>query len=185
MKIVGNILVSDDIFSENFCCNLQKCAGMCCIEGDVGAPIEPDEIADLEDNYPIFKKYMTNRAVETIDLLGTFDFDRDGSFVTQLIDNECCAFAYFENNVAKCAIEKAFFANETNFQKPISCHLYPIRVKTLPEYDALNYHCWNVCKTACIKGEIMKLPLYLFLKEPLIRKYGEKWFSELESSLTP
>jgi hypothetical protein len=155
---------------------------MCCIEGDVGAPIEPDEIADLEDNYPIFKKYMTPEGIEKVEENGTFDYDMEGAFVTPLLQDESCAYVYFEDNTAKCAIEKAFLNGEIDFHKPISCHLYPIRIKILPDYQALNYHRWGVCHSACEKGETLKLPLYQFLKEPLIRKYGEAWYEELEKS---
>ena len=180
MKIIRNILLSDDLFTEHFCCNLSECGGMCCIEGDVGAPLNPDEISDLEDNYPIFKKYMTKEGIGKVEENGTFDYDMEGSFVTPLLSDESCAFVYFENNIAKCAIEKAFLNGEIDFQKPISCHLYPIRIKILPDYEALNYHRWGVCHSACEKGEMLKLPLYKFLKEPLIRKYGDNWYAELE-----
>ena len=180
VKIIQNVLVSDDLFNEHFCCDLDNCGGLCCMEGDAGAPLEPDEISDLEDNYPIFKKYMTPKGVEKVEENGTFDYDMEGSFVTPLLDDESCAFLFFEDNIAKCAIEKAFLNGEIDFSKPISCHLYPIRVKILPDYEALNYHRWNVCHSACKKGKSMKLPLYQFLKEPLIRKYGENWYKELE-----
>ena len=185
MKIIQNILVSDDIITEHFCCNLQKCSGMCCVEGDVGAPLEPFEISDLEDNYPIFKKYLSPEAVELIDKNGTFDYDMEGAFVTPLLKDESCAFVIFEENIAKCAIEKAFLNGEIDFQKPISCHLYPIRIKILPDYEALNYHRWSVCQSGCEHGKKLKLPIYKFLKEPLIRKYGEDWYKELENALTP
>jgi hypothetical protein len=182
MKIIQKILVSDDIFSEHFCCDLNVCGGMCCIEGDVGAPLDPVEIADLEDNYPVFKKYMTAEGIERVNENGTFDYDMEGFFVTPLLKDESCAFIYFEDNIAKCAIEKAFLNGEIDFQKPISCHLYPIRVKVLPDYEALNYHRWEVCYSGCEKGKILKHPLYEFLKEPLIRKYGEAWYEELKNN---
>ena len=180
VKIIQNVLVSDDLFSEHFCCDLSNCKGLCCMEGDTGAPLEPNEISDLEDNYPVFKKYMTPEGVEKVDKSRTFDYDMEGSFVTPLLDDESCAFLFFEENMAKCAIERAFLNGEIDFQKPISCHLYPIRVKILPDYEVLNYHRWNVCRSACEKGKSMKLPLYQFLKEPLIRKYGGLWYEELD-----
>jgi len=180
MKIIQNILISEEVCTEHFCCDLNLCNGLCCIEGDVGAPLELDEIADLEDNYPIFKKYMTQEGINKVEKDGTFDYDMEGSFVTPLLQNENCAFVYFEDKSAKCAIEKAFLNGEIDFQKPISCHLYPIRVKILPDYEALNYHRWSVCQSACEKGKTLKLPLYKFLKEPLIRKYGAQWYAELE-----
>ena len=179
MKIIQNILVSDDLFTEQFCCDLSKCRGMCCVDGDAGAPLEPLEISDLEDYYPIFKKYMTPEGINKVEESGTFDYDMEGAFVTPLLDDESCAYVFYEGNMAKCAIEKAFINGETDFQKPISCHLYPIRVKILPDYEALNYHRWNVCQSACETGKTLKLPLYQFLNEPLIRKYGEVFYKEL------
>jgi len=186
MKIIQNILVSDDIFIEHFCCDLSKCRGMCCVDGDAGAPLEPLEIADLEDYYPVFKKYMTPEGINKVEESGTFDYDMEGTFVTPLLDDESCAYVFYEDYMAKCAIEKAFLNGETDFQKPISCHLYPIRVKILPDYEALNYHRWSVCQSACESGKTLKLPLYQFLKEPLIRKYGEEWYAELKkNAITP
>ena len=179
MKIIQNILVSDDIFTEHFCCDFSRCGGKCCVEGDAGAPLEPFEISDLEDGYPTFKKYMTPEGVKKIDAFGTFDYDREGAFVTPLLDDESCAFAFIEGNIAKCAIEKAFLNGEFDFQKPISCHLYPIRVKILPDYEALNYHRWHVCRSACENGKNLKMPLYKFLEVPLIRKYGEEFYGEM------
>ncbi|MEG1555414.1 MAG: DUF3109 family protein [Bacteroidales bacterium] len=183
MQIIKGVLVSDDLIENHFCCDLSKCGGMCCIEGDAGAPIDPEEIADIEDNYLIFKKYMTPEGIEKIELDGSFDYDMEGSFVTPLLSDEACAYVYYEKGIAKCAIEKAFLNKEINFQKPISCHLYPIRIKKLPDYDALNYHRWFVCDPACLKGKEINLPVYKFLKEPLIRKYGEEWYHELEKAV--
>ncbi|MDR0206773.1 MAG: DUF3109 family protein [Bacteroidales bacterium] len=179
MKIILNILVSDDLFTEQFCCDLSKCRGMCCVEGDTGAPLEPLEIVDMEDYYPVFKKYMTPKGISKVEESGFFDYDMEGTLVTPLLDDESCAYVFFEGNIAKCAIEKAFLSGEIEFQKPISCHLYPIRVKILSDYEALNYHHWNVCQSACDNGKILKLPLYQFLKEPLIRKYGVEFYKEL------
>lgn len=183
MLKVGNVLVSDELIEEHFCCDLQACQGLCCVEGDVGAPIEPDEIGDMEDNFPIYKKYMTEEGVQLVEKNGTFDYDMEGEFVTPLLSDEACAFVYYENGIAKCAIEKAYRNGEIDFQKPVSCHLYPIRIKKLPDYDALNYHRWGICEEACELGKKNKLPVYRFLKEPLIRKYGEEWFNELEKQI--
>jgi len=182
MTIIQSILVSDDVFTEQFCCDLQLCNGYCCVEGDAGAPLEPNEISDLEDYYHVFKKYMTPEGIDKVEKDGTFDYDMEGSFVTPLLHDETCAFAYIEEEIAKCAIEKAFLKGEIDFQKPISCHLYPIRVKILPDYEALNYHRWSVCKSACENGKALKLPLYKFLKKPLTRRYGEFWYSELKKN---
>ncbi len=180
---VKGVLVSDDLIKQFFCCDFEKCKGECCIEGDAGAPLDTLEIGDLEDGYRAFKKYMLPEAIEKVELMGLFDYDMDGCFVTPLLDNEACAYVYYEDNIAKCAIEKAFLQGEIDFKKPISCHLYPIRIKQLPDYEALNYHQWFVCESACQKGKAEKIPVYQFLKEPLIRKYGEEWFQELENSI--
>ena len=179
MKIIQNILVSDDLFDQYFCCDIEQCGGACCIEGDTGAPLDPLEIADLEDNFPIFQKYLPEEAIQKIEKDGTFDYDFEGNFVTPLLEDETCAFAFQEGETIKCAIEQAFLNGEIDFKKPISCHLYPIRIKKLPDYEVLNYHRWLVCESACRKGKELKLPLYQFLKEPLIRKYGETWYNEL------
>ena len=182
MIIIDNILVSDDLFDCQFCCDLSKCQGLCCVEGDTGAPIAPDEIADLEDNYPILKKYMSQEGVDKVETEGTFDYDMEGAFVTPLLSDERCAYAYYdEHGVAKCAIEKAFRNGEIDFQKPISCHLYPIRVNKLPDYEALNYHRWMVCEDACELGKRLHLPIFRFLKEPIIRAYGEDFYQKLEA----
>lgn len=183
MLIVGNVIVSDELIRNCFCCDLAACGGECCIEGDAGAPLEPDEIADLEDNYPIFKKYMSEEGVRCVESNGTFDYDMEGEFVTPLLSDEACAYVYYEDGIAKCAIEKAFLNHEIDFHKPISCHLYPIRIKKLPDYDALNYHRWFVCESACELGEKNNIPVYKFLKGPLIRKYGEEWYRMLEEEV--
>lgn len=179
MRIIQGVLVSEDIVESKFCCDLAECEGMCCIEGDVGTPVDPMEVSDLEDYYPIYQKYMTPEGITKIEESVTFDYDLEGAFVTPLLDNEACAYVYYENSIAKCAIEKAFLNGEIDFQKPISCHLYPIRIINLPDYEALNYHRWAVCDAACHKGKQLNLPLYRFLKVPLIRKYGELWYQEL------
>jgi len=183
MLNVSNILVSDDLIDTCFCCDLTQCAGMCCIEGDAGAPLDPEEIADLEDNYPIFQKYMMKEGINKVEAEGTFDYDMEGGFTTPLLDTEECAYVFYEDNIAKCAIEKAFLNGEIDFKKPISCHLYPIRIKKLPDFEALNYHRWGVCEKACEKGKLLQIPVYLFLKEALIRKYGECWFEALEKAV--
>ena len=183
MIIVNGVLVSDELIDNYFCCDLEKCQGLCCVEGDVGAPLEPLEVGEMEDFFPEFKKYMTEEGVAKVEKVGTFDYDMEGNFVTPLLDDEACAFVYYENGIAKCAIEKAFLNGEIDFRKPISCHLYPIRINLLPDYEALNYHHWFVCQDACVKGEELKIPVYQFLKEPLIRKYGELWFEELEKAV--
>ena len=181
MLIVGNVLVSEELIDKFFCCDLARCKGECCVDGDLGAPVAPDEVAELEENYPDYQKYMTEEGVAVVENGGTFVFNGDDSFETPLVDsNTACAFAFFEDGIAKCAIEKCFLKKEISFRKPISCYLYPIRVSRVGDYEALNYDHWSVCKTAVEKGNHLKLPVYQFLKEPLIAKYGESWYAELE-----
>ena len=183
MIIINNVLVSDDLFESQFCCDLTQCKGLCCVEGDTGAPIDPEEIGDIEDNYPFFNKYMSEEGIQKVEEEGTFDYDMEGSFVTPLLSDERCAYAYYdEHGVAKCAIERAFEKGEIDFQKPISCHFYPIRVKKLPDFEALNYHRWFVCAEACELGHRLGLPVFRFLKTPIIRKYGEDFYQQLEEN---
>lgn len=178
---VNGVLLSDELIEQYFCCDMEKCMGACCIEGDMGAPLDPLEISDLDENYPVFKKYMTEEGIRKIEDEGTFDYDTEGSFVTPLLSDESCAYVYYDSNgVVKCAIEKAYQQGEIDFPKPVSCHLYPIRIKQLPDYEALNYHHWLVCIPACHKGREQGIPVYRFLKEPLIRKYGPQWYEDLE-----
>jgi hypothetical protein len=181
MLIVGDVLVSEELIDKCFCCDLEQCKGICCVEGDSGAPIAPDEVADLEEHYPVFQKYMTEEGVAVVENGGTFVFNGGDSFETPLMDsNNACAFVFFEDGVAKCAIEKCFRNGEIPFRKPISCYLYPIRISRVGDYDALNYDHWSICRTAVENGNRLKLPVYQFLKEPLIAKYGAEWFEELE-----
>ena len=184
MIIINNVLVSEDLIKQKFCCDLTACGGCCCVEGDAGAPLEEEEISELEDYFDIFKVYMLPEGIAKIESDGTFDYDGEGNMVTPLI-NECeCAYIYFENNIAKCAIEKAFLNREIPFRKPISCFLYPIRITKLPDYDALNYHAWSICESARRNGMRMNLPVYQFLKMPLIEKYGRDWFKQLEDAVS-
>ncbi len=181
MLIVGNTLVSEELIDKCFCCDISQCKGLCCVEGDSGAPVAPEEVADLEEYFPDFKKYMTDEGVAVVENGGTFVFNGDDSFDTPLMEsNDACAFAFFEDGIAKCAIEKCFLNHEIPFRKPISCYLYPIRISKVGDYEALNYNHWNVCKTAVENGNRLQIPVYKFLKDPLIAKYGEEWYSELE-----
>ena len=179
MLVIDNILVSEEIRDIRFCCDLEKCLGSCCVEGDAGAPLEEEEISMLEDDIEFIKPYMPEKGVEVIEKHGVFDYDAFGEFVTPLINDKDCAFVYYENNIAKCAIEKAFEEGKISFQKPISCHLYPIRIIKHENFEAVNYHKWYICQSACTLGKKLELPLYKFLKDPLIRKYGEEWYGKL------
>lgn len=179
MIVVGNILVSEEIRDTYFICDLQKCFGSCCVEGDAGAPLDEEEITELEDNYPYFKKYMTQKGIDEVEKNGLYDFDEDGSLVTPLIDHQDCAFIRFEKEIAKCAIEKAYEEGQSDFRKPISCHLYPVRIIKNDKLEGVNYHNWQICQPARKLGKKAGTPLYKFLKEALIRKYGLDWYNLL------
>ena len=181
MLIVGNVLVSEELIDKCFCCDLVQCKGECCVDGDLGAPVAPEEVAELEEYFPDYQKYMTEEGVAVVENGGTFVFNGDDTFETPLVEsNNACAFAVAENGIVKCAIEKCFLNGDIPFRKPVSCYLYPIRIRRVGDYDALNYDHWSICKTAVEKGIKLKIPVYRFLKEPLIAKYGESWYAELE-----
>lgn len=180
---IDGVLVSEDLIKEEFVCNLNACKGACCIEGDSGAPLEKDELEILERIYPAVKPYMTAKGIETIEAHGTHVVDDDGDLTTPCVDkNKECAYVTWENGITKCAIEKAFEEGKIDWQKPISCHLYPIRITQYPEFDVLNYDRWHICHAACSFGKQLNVPVYDFVKTPLIRKYGEEWFKELEET---
>ncbi|MHA3045380.1 DUF3109 family protein [Riemerella anatipestifer] len=173
-------LISEDLFSEEFVCNLSKCKGACCIEGDAGAPLEQSEVKILEDIYPKIKSYLRPEGIKAIEEQGTSVEDFEGDLVTPLIDNRDCAYVIFdENGITKCGIEKAYEEGAIDWQKPISCHLYPIRITEYSTFTAFNYHEWKICSDACALGKELKVPVYKFLKTPLIRKYGEGFYQTL------
>lgn len=177
---VKNTLVHEDVVRENFVCNLNKCKGICCIEGDSGAPLERSELAILEEIYPIIKPYMTEKGIAVIEEFGTHVKDFEGDYTTPCVDtNKECAYVIMENGITKCSIEKAYEEGKIAWKKPISCHLYPIRITNYPEFEVLHYDRWNICSPACSFGNELKVPVYQFLKEPLIRKYGAEWYQEL------
>ncbi len=181
---VGKTLVSDEVVSKRFVCDLKKCKGACCIEGESGAPLEKEELKILEDVYPAVKPYLTVAGIQTIEEKGLFLIDEDGDYVTPLIgEGGACAFTIFENGIAACGIEKAYNDGKIDFRKPVSCHLYPIRISQYKNYEAVNYHEWDVCSPACKLGNKLSVPVYRFVKDALIRKYGEHWYAELEQAV--
>lgn len=180
MIIHENTLLSEDLFEKHFICDLSKCKGACCVEGDFGAPVTEEEIKTLNEIMPHISPYLTPEGLEVIRLKGVSEKDSDGDLVTTCLPTGECSFAIYENGVLGCGIEKAWKNGATGFQKPVSCHLYPIRVKKVAEYDALNYHRWDVCKPACKLGEEHKMPVYKFLKGALVRAYGQEWYDELD-----
>jgi len=184
---VGNVLCSIDIFKEQFCCNYKACKGICCIEGDAGAPITMEEVADIEDIVPLIEKDLAPEALEVINEQGIAYIDREGDMVTSIVNGKDCVFTCYDaNGNCLCAIEKAQREGRHNVAKPISCSLYPIRVKkfnlgnTGEVLYGLNYHRWPICKDAVEKGFRLSTPVYKFLKGPLIQRFGEEWYKELE-----
>lgn len=175
---LDNTIISDDIRDTLFCCDLEKCKGACCVEGDAGAPLDGEEISLLEDYIEHIHPYMLPAGMEVVKANGVFDYDSDGNFVTPLVNDRECAFVYYEDGITRCAIEKAFTEKAIPFAKPVSCHLYPIRIKHLASgKEGLNYHKWHICRKAVEKGHNEKLPLYRFLDQALIRKYGRLWYN--------
>lgn len=178
---IDDVVVSFDVLKENFICDLSACKGECCIEGDAGAPVEQDEVKELEEVLPIVWDQLSEQAKEVINRQGVVYTDCDGDLVTSIVNGKDCVFTcYDEKGNCFCAIEKAYREGKTKFYKPISCHLYPIRVGNFGPYKALNYHRWNVCKAATILGQKNNTKVYQFLKEPLVRKFGQEWYDELE-----
>ena len=177
---VGNVLVSPDIFTEKFCCDLDKCKGQCCVEGDAGAPVTLDEIGGIEDSLDTVWEDMSASAQAIVDKQGVAYVDQEGDLVTSIVNGKDCVFTCYENGCCLCALERAFRAKKTDFVKPISCALYPIRVKDFKNGTVgINYNRWDVCKDAVIKGRELDLPVYKFLEGPLKRRFGADWYKEL------
>ncbi|RLD63890.1 MAG: DUF3109 domain-containing protein [Bacteroidetes bacterium] len=180
MLQIGKTIVSLNLIEKNFVCDLQACKGACCVVGDSGAPLEEDELEIFDDIYSIVEPYLSEEGIRAIDEQGLYTVDDDNDYITPLINNKECAYTIFENGIAKCAIEKAFFDKKINFRKPISCHLYPVRITKYTEFDAVNYETNKLCVDAVKLGDKLGVPVYKFLKEPLTKKYGEEWYKELE-----
>ena len=180
MIIIDDCIISENIAEKKFCCDLNVCKGSCCIEGDAGAPLEKKEIAILKKIYPEVKPYMTAEGIAEVENNGVSALDLAEELCTPLVNGRECVYMCWDNGVAMCAIEKAYLDKKIDFQKPISCHLYPIRVDNYRDFKAVNYHEWDICDCATKLGKEVGVPLYKYLKEPLIRKFGTKWYKELE-----
>ena len=177
---VGGILISSDILTERFCCDYEKCHGVCCIEGDAGAPVTLDEIGGIEDALDTVWPDLSAQAQAVIDQQGVAYTDQEGDLVTSIVGGKDCVFTCYDGDNCLCALEKAFRGGKTHFCKPISCALYPIRAKTFADGTvALNYNRWKICADAVKKGQSLDMPVYQFLKEPLIRRFGAEWYDEL------
>lgn len=179
MLFIDDIMVSDDLYLVKFVCPVEKCLGACCVEGDAGAPLEEEEISQIEDYTDEIMEYMIPDGIEAVKKSGVFDYDMEGAYVTPLIRGGDCAFINFTNGIAWCAIEKAYEEGKIPFRKPVSCHLYPLRLAKVGKHEAVNYHRWQICDSALRKGRKEDVPLYVFLKDALIRKYGVAWYDKL------
>lgn len=177
---IGRTLISEELFTEAFQCDLEACKGACCVEGDAGAPLELEEADLLEQEYAAIAPYLIEEGRKAIEMQGRSVIDDDGDLGTPLVNGGACAYAVFENGKALCGIEQAWKAGATAFRKPVSCHLYPVRIQSYQSFDAVNYHRWNICSPACALGKALQQPVFVFLKEALIRRFGTEWYAELE-----
>ncbi len=177
---VGQVILTDDIKDEYFVCDLAKCKGACCVEGDLGAPLSKDELPIMRQIYPEVAPYLSELGRRVIERTGTHILDEEGDFSTPTIGGMECAYAiYDDQGVLKCGIEQAWLDGKISFRKPLSCHLYPLRLKQYDQFVAVNYDRWHICRPACHLGDELKVPLYKFLKEALIRRFGSDWYHEL------
>lgn len=181
--VIENKLISGAIADEYFLCNLAACKGACCVEGDAGAPLEEGELSILEEIFTQIAPYLAEKGKKAIERQGKYTRNQ-GEYVTPLVEKKECAYATFDpNGTAKCGIEQAYLAGEIAFRKPISCHLYPIRISEKNEFEFMNYDEWDICSPACSNGKHAKLKIYEFAKAAIVRKYGESFFQELKETL--
>ena len=161
-------------------CNLEKCKGACCVEGELGAPLEEEELVILEEISAKIEPYLTPEGKREIEKQGAWIEDYEGDYSTPTINDRECVYAFYDDeNVLKCGIEQAYLDGKIDYKKPISCHLYPIRLKEYNDFIAVNYSEWSICSPACTYGKELGVPVYKFLREPLIRRFGEHWYQEL------
>jgi len=178
---IDDKIVSLDLLRDCFACDLGRCKGICCVEGNAGAPLEPEEIGTLETEYPNYRPYLTPEGIAAIERQGFMVVDGDGDYTTPLVDDAECAYSFAENGITFCAIEKAWKEGRTSFRKPISCHLYPIRLIRFSNGTVgLNYHRWCVCRPAVERGRELGIPIYKALHEPIVRRFGEEFYHALE-----
>lgn len=178
---LGETLVSEEILEESFVCDLQACKGACCVAGSSGAPLEPEETRVLRKLFPAVRPFLRPEGIRAIEAQGAFVKGEDGEWETPLVAGEECAYVVFEGGVAQCGIEKAYNAGAVSWRKPVSCHLYPVRIREYTRVTAVNYHQWHICDPACSLGKALKVPIYKFVREALVRKFGLAWYEELEA----
>lgn len=180
---IQDTLVSLDLAEEFFCCDLSKCLGACCIEGDAGAPVTPAEVEKIKESLPAIEADMLPRALEEVRRNGVAYTDEEGDLVTTLLDGRNCAFTcYGPGGVCLCALEKARREGRTSWLKPASCALYPLRLTEYPSFTAVNYHRWNICRDAVANGRRLGIRLYKFLEQPLTERFGAEWYAELKAN---
>ncbi len=177
---LGKTIVSEDILQKDFVCNLSACKGACCVDGDAGAPLSEEETIILAEIYPKIKSFLRKDGIAAIEEQGTSIIGTDGTLETPLVENASCVYVIFDGKTALCGIEQAYNQGVIDWKKPVSCHLYPIRVKDFSEFAAVNYDKWDICDDACSLGKELEVPVYKFVKEALIRRFGENWYMELE-----
>jgi hypothetical protein len=178
---IGRTIVSRNVFEQRFVCDLLKCRGACCVEGDSGAPLTPEEARLIKEEYSEFKENIPVLHQKEIEKQGFFVIDEDKDLVTPLVHRRQCAYSFYDaRGIIKCSIEKAFFEGKVSFRKPLSCHLFPIRITEYKRFDAINYEELDICKPGQSCGKEMQMPLFRYLREPLIRKYGAEWYKEME-----
>ncbi len=184
MMIIDTVIVPDDFLQARFVCDLPRCKGNCCVLGDAGAPLTVAEIDELQDQLEAILPFMTENGRRTVLQQGVFDYDENGNYTTPLIDGRECAFTGFhDNGVSYCTIEKAFEGGKSTFRKPVSCHLYPVRLTESSGFVTIHYHRWSICVPAIRKGEKAGVPLYVFLKDALVRQFGAPWYAKLEAAI--
>lgn len=178
---LGKTIVSEEIIENDFLCNLSACKGACCVDGEAGAPLESEELPVLEEVLDKVKPLLRKQSVKVLESQGAYIKGEDGEWETPLVNGNECAYVIFDNKkTALCGIEEAYNSGLINWKKPISCHLYPIRIKQYNDFAAVNYHRWYICDDACTLGKQLEVPVYKFVKQALIRKFGEDWYKELE-----
>jgi hypothetical protein len=182
---LGKTIVSEDIIEKEFVCNLHACKGACCVEGEAGAPLTIEETTTLKEIYPKVKPFLRPEGIVAIEALGTHITSTLDELETPLVEGKECVYVTFtKEGIGSCGIEDAYNAGTISFRKPISCHLYPVRVQDYSEFSAVNYHKWPICNDACSLGRELKVPVYKFVKDALIRKFGEHWYAQLEKIAT-
>ena len=178
---IDDVIVSDEVLEKKFICDINSCKGQCCVKGDAGAPLEKEDIKKLKKNYKHIKPYMTKKGIDEVEKKGLYVRGSDGDLETPIINGKECAYAFFdEKGTALCSIQKSFEDKKINWEKPISCALYPLRVKKYNCFTAINYHNWSICKSACSLGEKNKIYVFQFLKNSITKKFGSEWYEKLE-----